>query len=84
GLLLMDGKGQLPAELAESNRGITLLTPDSPETPVPLIDGLNAEEVAAVLVSVSGKGNDKGSDWTFAAEKQFRFSALLVELAVSV
>jgi len=84
GLLLMDGKGQLPAELAESNRGITLLTPDNPETPVPLIDGLNAEEVAAVLVSVSGKGNDKGSDWTFAAEKQFRFSALLVELAASV
>lgn len=83
GLLVMDGKGQLPAELAGTG-GLTLLSPDNPATPVALIAGLNAEEVAATILAVANKGGGKESDWTYAAETLLRMAALLVELAAEL
>lgn len=78
GVLVSDGKGQLPREMADAGL-VDLLSPGSGAV-VPLIAGLNAEEVTGVLLA--GGSTDGGdSDWQAAAERMLRHAALLVELA---
>ena len=80
GGLVSDGKGQLPREMADAGL-VELLSPAN--AVVPLIAGLNAEEVTGVLLAGSKKdGGD--SDWQSAAERMLRHAALLVELASEV
>jgi hypothetical protein len=80
GLLVMDGKGQLPAELT-SLPDYELVTPDT--STLALIEGLTPEDVADVIVTLSG-ADDEGKKepiWDQQAEKLLRNSGLLLEAA---
>lgn len=74
GMLVLDGKGMLPAEI--SSEGYRLITPTT-ETINP-IEGLSPDDVAETLANLAGEneGNGNGDPyWTNAAAKLVRSAA---------
>lgn len=69
GMLVLDGKGQLPAEIQSDN--YTLLTPD--KIKINPIEGLRPDDVAETIENLSNDGGQSSDPyWTNAAAKLIR------------
>lgn len=79
GLLVLDGKGQLPAEMSEAIKDMVLLTPDS--AVLNPIEGLTPEDVTEVLSHIQGAANDKDPTWQIQGERLMYYAGILLEAA---
>lgn len=77
GLLVLDGKGDLPREMV-SLPDFQLVTPETSE--LALLEGLIAEDVVDALASI-GAGDQKMDFWRASGEAMLRASAVLLENA---
>lgn len=78
GILVMDGKGQLPEELWGSLDGYELLTPET--ATIGLIEGLTPEDlVEAIVATMSGEFESKEPIWKESAARLLWASAHVVK-----
>lgn len=77
GLLVLDGKGQLPAEISADD--YRLITPEKED--LNPIEGLTPDDVAETLSNLAGEGGANADPyWTNAAAKLIRSSAHVAQV----
>ncbi|TWB21114.1 type IV secretory system conjugative DNA transfer family protein [Nitrospirillum bahiense] len=78
GLIVMDGKGSLPGEVAAMIPGFTVIDPAS--TAISLVEGLTPTEIASTIRDILASKDAKDKFFDDSAMALLRFAAVLAQL----
>ncbi|MCW2247836.1 hypothetical protein M2352_003470 [Azospirillum fermentarium] len=78
GLIVMDGKGSLPGEVAAFVHGMTIIDPAS--STISLIEGLRPSEIAATIRDILASRDAKDKFFDDSAAALLRFAAVLAKV----